>query len=721
MTLDPYQLCPCGSGKKVKFCCSRDIVHELERIQRMVEGEQRLAALEKIDSLLGKYPDRSSLLMLKAEVELALDQADKAGQTVQRLLEIDPQNPSVQALPAIMTCLERESIHRAVEQLQRSFEVADSVVTPRMYEALLLVSLGLMREGFPAAAKGHLQLALEVTRTKDQRCVSLFLQLNQTGTIPLLLRESLDFAECPDDVTWKIEFQTAMAEAYRGRWLLAADKLSDMSKRILDAAPILKNLGVLRSWLAQNKEAVVAFRALSRIREMPLEERVDAEALAQLLDLDSDATQVEIVKEIYHVPETDRLMEQCLSRKQLRQLEVQPTDSEDDQPPPKALFDLLDRPWPEANAEWKATDVPRSIGTMAIYGRQTDREARIELITARVQEPPPHQQLLQELLGEAFREPVSTEVLTKASRLMTELFSSWRVPPGLEPQRRAELIRDLHRHAVLERWPSLPSPLLGDKTPREAAQAGRSRVPLMATLLILELMVRDGSSQVDMGPLREELNLPAPGPIEAAEADVDRLPVHHFLRLNVSELSDDQLVTAYRRAYGHRDVASLRGLAQEVIHRPSLDEKIDKVEAYDILSDIAPSTDEALEYLEKARKLATSEGESPAQWLIDELELRLLRGELEQFLQLLKEIQSRYMKEPGVSSALMEVLSRYGLVTPDGRLMIPTKRDVAAAAATHEVQTAPAVWTPDAPPPTPPPSEADEKKEESKLWLPGMD
>ena len=31
MTLDQYQQCLCGSGKKIKFCCSRDILHELDR------------------------------------------------------------------------------------------------------------------------------------------------------------------------------------------------------------------------------------------------------------------------------------------------------------------------------------------------------------------------------------------------------------------------------------------------------------------------------------------------------------------------------------------------------------------------------------------------------------------------------------------------------------------------------------------------------------------
>ena len=237
----------------------------------------------------------------------------------------------------------------------------------------------------------------------------------------------------------------------------------------------------------------------------------------------------------------------------------------------------------------------------------------------------------------------------------------------------------------------------------------------------LELTAQEGRWQLDTRSLREQLKLPTPDPLDPSELDVDRLPVHRFGRLDIGRLSDEQLLMAYRRAYTVMSVDPLRRLATEVIQRASLDDQIDKVEAYDILSDVAETTDEALEYLEKARKLATADGESPAHWLIDELELRLLRGEAEKFLDLLKEIQTRYMKEPGVGAALLEVLSRYGLVTPDGRLMMPTTRDMQAAAETRESQPAPAaVWTPDAPAAAPPAS-GDEAKKASKLWLPGMD
>ena len=60
MPIDAYSPCPCGTGKKIKFCCSADIVEDLGKILRMMEGDQRKAALDAVDKLLAKRPNRPS-------------------------------------------------------------------------------------------------------------------------------------------------------------------------------------------------------------------------------------------------------------------------------------------------------------------------------------------------------------------------------------------------------------------------------------------------------------------------------------------------------------------------------------------------------------------------------------------------------------------------------------------------------------------------------------
>ena len=92
MPLNPYALCPCGSGKKLKFCCP-DLTSEMEKIQKMLDGEQRAACLEHIRGLETKYPERASLRGLQAMLEMQLGQTDDARATLDRFLDKHPGNP----------------------------------------------------------------------------------------------------------------------------------------------------------------------------------------------------------------------------------------------------------------------------------------------------------------------------------------------------------------------------------------------------------------------------------------------------------------------------------------------------------------------------------------------------------------------------------------------------------------------------------------------------
>ncbi len=363
-----------------------------------------------------------------------------------------------------------------------------------------------------------------------------------------------------------------------------------------------------------------------------------------------------------------------------------------------------------------------------LYGRETDKPARIALHGTRV-----HLEQLTRLCDELVEKglsepPLEDRVIDHAPWLAAVVLGSWVIPDGVEIDDRRRLQARLRDDAVVHRWPHTASPVLDGKTPTEAAADSKYKPALLGSLLNLEILAQDAHWEVNLNDLRQQLGLPLREPLDPSGCDFERLPVHQLALVDATQLTDEQLLAAYRRAYAVMAVYPLRKIALELIGRPSLDEKVDKVEAYDILSDVAPNTDEALEYLDKARKLATSEGESPAAWLIDELEIRLLRGEADKFVQLLKEIQTRYMNEPGIAPSLMEVLSRYGLVTPDGRFMVPAPREMSAAASQAEAESdVPGLWTPDSgipaapsigPGPAPPPGE---EKPASKLWMPGMD
>src|SRR6185436_1718252 len=90
MAFDAYSVCPCGSGKKLKFCCCKDIVHELDKVIRAIEGDQRVAALDQINRLIDEKGKRAALLELKAETLLVLDNFEEAEKANKELLAVMP-------------------------------------------------------------------------------------------------------------------------------------------------------------------------------------------------------------------------------------------------------------------------------------------------------------------------------------------------------------------------------------------------------------------------------------------------------------------------------------------------------------------------------------------------------------------------------------------------------------------------------------------------------
>ena len=99
-------LCPCGSGKKVKFCCS-DLIGDIEKIHRMIEGDQPRAALRHAEQTLAKYPGRASVLDLKATLELSLGEFDSARATIDEFTQGRSAEPLGLCLPGDVAGLDR--------------------------------------------------------------------------------------------------------------------------------------------------------------------------------------------------------------------------------------------------------------------------------------------------------------------------------------------------------------------------------------------------------------------------------------------------------------------------------------------------------------------------------------------------------------------------------------------------------------------------------------
>src|SRR3954469_20818886 len=92
MALDPYAPCPCGSGKKFKWCC-QNIYKDIERAYEQVELGQLDSALRIMDELIRANPKNPEVYGQKAHILLAGGQPEQAEEALNQAFELNPNYP----------------------------------------------------------------------------------------------------------------------------------------------------------------------------------------------------------------------------------------------------------------------------------------------------------------------------------------------------------------------------------------------------------------------------------------------------------------------------------------------------------------------------------------------------------------------------------------------------------------------------------------------------
>jgi tetratricopeptide (TPR) repeat protein len=718
MSLDTYAICPCGSGKKLKFCCCKDLVHELDKVTRAIEGDQRAAALDQITRLIAENGKRPALLALQAETLLVLENFEEAEKVSGELLEAMPHGSNGLAIQAILDAV-RGNVDTAVERLQEALESIEDRMMRIVYSAIALIGNALLESGKIVAGRGHMLLQATFGGEKDSPAVQALVRLNMSPNIPVMFKQDFTFGECPPGSPWQGEFTAAMKSARRGAWLAACESLVSLNQKVANQAPVWRNIAILRGWLGQEDQAVAAWRTYASLPGVSVDDAVEAEAMANLMQPPSDVDLLDIVKLTYQVTDSERLMERLLSDKRAAALPFDPAELvEEGEPPPKGAFHLLDRPMPDSLEGIKSNnELPLILAEMYIFGRQTDREARVEIVLERNATFEDRKREVLQQLGEFVGKLESEQVTDKSSRLRSELNPQRRYPrdADVDVARLMEFAQEQRKDAYLKRWPEVPQEILEGKSAREAVGIPALRNRVAAAILNLELANEEGTSEkgFDFNELRRSLGVPERGTTSLSGMSIHQLSLIRMGRLDYTKLSDDELLHAYGRLSmcGYR--TALLRCGEQIVARPSMAQRIDFAQVYHALTVLSDDTEKALKYLDQGRRLATAKGESAASWYLLELQIRLARYEGPEAERLIRLISTRFANEPGIAQQLYTLLVRHGVINPDGTPAHgqagPAPRGPVAAEPT--AAPASALWTPDAP--------AAPAKQESKLWLPG--
>lgn len=676
MTLDAYSPCPGGTGKKIKFCCA-DLVHELDKLQRMIDGDQRVAALDYVTKLDAKYPGRACLLSSRATLEGLLGNREQSAATLSAFREKYPDNPTALAELAVLQST-GETPAEAIRTLEKALALCTSEIPQALYDAYGAVAESMIELGQVPAAEALLLFQASMSQGSDKEVLHKWAMIEADPTIPLLMKVSGEVQPAPAGAPWKYEFDRALEPAHRGQWHAAAEKFAALIPIAGKSPALWQNLLKLRLWVGDTAGAIEALRRMAAL-DIPLDDAVEAEATALVFESQQRALEggdlppspSDQIKLTFKVTDQAKLEERFTADKHFDRLPFDPQmwgaaaqEANDNEPPPRACYALLDKPLP-ASADIKRDEVPLILATMFFFGRQTDRPERLEAVGAR-SDIPAARDLLTRLAGDSLGESTE-EVIRRTASSELGAPPMMRFPDGMPPQRRIEIDREETERRMLEVWPDIPLSQLDGKTLREASGDPAWRNRAMGILLLLDGPNAPGESQRMLDQLRQLLGLPIPRPIDPATVNLKELPRTHLARLQADKLSDEQLIACFKRARLPRQLRALEVFAKEIVARPSLAGREEVPEAYNIILARTTDINAALQLVEQGRVAAQRLKQSTVPWDLAELRLRIERGEQQEASRVLRHLEREHGREPGVAEALFRVLYEYGMIDEHGR------------------------------------------------------
>ena len=720
MRSDPYSPCPAGTGKKLKFCC-RDLMRELQTIEHMLAAEQSEAVKDHIRRAFAKFGERACLRTYQCMAEMASSvTAGDHGQSMAldsctQFVERFPENPVALAFMATLT-LVADDPEKAVELLQKSLRYSPAELPQFVRPVVVEVARYCVAGNHVPMAVGLYRLIEEVSEEDDplaEDAGAVLRSLIGDSTIPLALRQDYALTEPTEDAAWKDAFDEAKAFDRRGAWSAAADIFQRLADQYPDDPAVRRNLAVTLMKAAREGEAAEAWRTYASMN-VPLDEAIDAEATAHFLDKGASEGWVELKRVVYELDDLESLVAALGTEPRAKVRPVASEQRDHEQPPPRAVYDLLDRPIPVDLADWSLEDVPHRIARVELFGKQTDRPARAEVIgfdiDARLDRA---EAMLRQLGGGQIDKPSHQEVLTSAPRQAVLFVIPALMPAEASADRQRE-IAEQYASKRLEDWLNIPQRRLGGKTPLDVAGDEAFRVALEGLLGYLSQMLDVADLAVDLAPVRQRLNLPPREPVSDGQTSVLAVPPTRWDQLAVEQLSDDELCVLMELAFAFRRQRVAMRALEVALERPGLipDQALPQI--YLLMASLCRHTDEQLAAVEKARNLAEGDRQLEARVDLGELRIRVQRRESEGVLSLIEKIRAKYRDQPEILYELYEMLNRMGLAGQRGRGDDAGMEVDAEAADEVSVgvtgEAAPEIWTPEA-------QRAAQGK--SKLWLPG--
>ena len=558
MSLDQYSFCPCGNGKKIKFCKCNEHFQEMQVIHRMIVGEQNVAALDRINTNLKTLPSEPWLLAMKSELLLQLNELEALEETTAKFIRLQPDNPLAKLYRSLVAVVRGNTEEAATLMLQAIADATEALPPMTATVALnLMEAMG--QRGMILPAILHCEMLLDMGGDMVKVASGAYDSLTSQTNANTLSRESLPSPIEYDDAPYAERLAEANALVSAYRITSAKTKLESMQREFGLQAPILQSLLYCQLMLTDVESGGSTAGKIAAIASLPEPQRIYYQALAY--ELAPKISGVSVSEELCQYTIEDSEFEQRLTANKnlipiaVDQLKGMLEALLDEEVPPKLAFVCVEPVLQEQFAELEAS---RSGSWLAYYGKQTDKPARLISL-----EPPigSRRIILERIKKELDVGSLNRVLLEKLpSSYLSQVTASVMLRKQVAPERRLAL-NDATRQLVLDGFLDYPQECLSGKTPREAAGDASLKIKLAALLLHWQGSSTSSLTDDQFKQLHQQLNLQVPK-LSSSQDVLDFVGGASYFWTDLSDIDPNSLIQLMQSALSRGVTSIFDSLAQ---------------------------------------------------------------------------------------------------------------------------------------------------------------
>ena len=671
--------------------------------------------------MLAEHPDAAWALAVRGRLLLDLREYDSLSENAERFIRLQPSNPLALTQRAAAKLFGGDLEGATGSMLEALTESGRDVDTFVMDIASVL-AYSLAQGGMFLTARVYATLALMASGYDDgQTAVSVLRQMNSAPTINQLLKSVPDTIERPVDAEWGERYDEASTLLRSNKILLAQNKLESLQRTVSNEPSVLSGLLTCAIWRGDADMQSKMLHKLSQCESLEFQQRARFLAMSALVEPGMPKVAVETFKLTAEIESAEPVEMAMAANERFYGLPAetlsQMRESEDDVPP-RAGFQLLDRDKPESLEQLPPVDeIPEAAALVLVYGKQTDRAARIEALDVRAKD-----------LDEV-RERVNSVV--DGAELKQETAASLPLLVACQPpvamirfQGKSAEAQSAQLELMNRRMPAnvvaAELPLLGGKSLQELAD---DDAKLLQRTAIVEIIHHydaiAGKAREVVDEVHKLAKIDVLPPITPDKESIETIDNADLDRIDAGKLDVESLIYLLQRSQQISSSIAERHFASRLLQVEVTEEQRPaKLVAYMSLINSAGSADKALQHLDEAKKFAEENSLSDASLLLSEISLRLQSGDGAGFQKAIETLSTRHGDEPEVMAQLQQMLISYGLLRPDGSpRQIPPAAGATPGASAGTEPAGSTLWTPDSGPAESPPS----SEGGGKLWVPGMD